>query len=219
MGFRSQQSFQPGVVGPPSLAVRLSLAGTGAVPVSLIGLSTLGVWDLKRLAVGVLAPAVVLLMVLLLRCRTCRRLAAQALGAGLLSTFLYDLVRWWFLVMGWMNRDPIPHIGSALGLEPGWLFGYLWRFVGNGGGIALAFYAFGASGIVAGTLHGLFVCCGLLAVLQFSPHGQTMLFPLGPATLFVAIVGHVVYGAALGALSTRWSPALAPMVDLGRLRR
>ncbi|MEM7338771.1 MAG: hypothetical protein AAF467_08990 [Actinomycetota bacterium] len=179
---------------------RLLLMTVGATPVSLVGASTFGVVDLKTLAVGVLLPGLLALAVLLTVSRRSRRLTAEAVIAGVVATFVYDLFRWAFLAFGWMDRDPIPHIGTALGLSPGWVFGYLWRFVGNGGGLALFYYAFGLRGVVAGVAFGLVVCEGLIAVLVYSPHGQQTLFPLVPATYVVAIVGHVIYGAVLGAI-------------------
>ena len=186
-----------------SIGSRLLLAAVGATPVCLIGFATFGYVGLQALALLVLLPMLGALGGQLAVNAAARRVVGQAIVAGLIATFLYDLFRWWVLLAGWMDRDPIPHIGSSLGLEPGWFFGYLWRYVGNGGGLALVFLASGARGVMAGIGHGLLVCSGLLAVLIVSPHGQQALFPLGPATFIVAIVGHVIYGSTLGYLSLR----------------
>lgn len=185
---------------PPLL--RLTLAAIGAVPVALIGASTFGLVGLKGLAVAVLLPSLVVLASILTMSEPARLLVVTAVASGALATLPYDLFRFGFLVAGWMDRDPIPHIGTGLGLEPGWLFGYLWRYLGNGGGLAVAFSALGGRGPLAGTGFGLLVCSGLLAVLAFSPNGEATLFPLGPSTLVVAVVGHVIYGAVLGHLTT-----------------
>ncbi len=201
---------------------RLLLAAVGATPVSLIGFATFGIVDLRELSLVVLLPALSALATVLALDPVSRPLVARAITAGAIATFLYDLFRWWFLIAGWMDRDPIPHIGTSLGLEPGWLFGYLWRYVGNGGGLALVFFVSGVRGIVGGTAHGLLVCSGLLGVLLVSPHGQQALFPLETVTFVVAIVGHVIYGSALGVLSCRhvvvWDHA-DPTVDTSAPRR
>lgn len=183
---------------------RLLLAVIGATPVSAIGLSAiapLGL-DFRTLTFLLLPPAMTAVAIMLVRHRSVRPFVVEAIAAGAVATLLYDLFRWSFLMVGLMERDPIPDLGSSLGLEPGWFFGYLWRYVGNGGGIALAFIVAGPRGIAAGTVHGLIVCSGLLAVLAFSPFGQEILFPLEPATLVVAVVGHVIYGSVLGFLTS-----------------
>ena len=199
-----------------SPATRLALMFIGAVPVSLIAVWTFGLWSIRTLATWVLLPSLVLLTVMAARSPAVRKLIFRALAVGAVSTFMYDLFRWSCLLLGLMNRDPIPHIGAGLGLEPDWAFGYLWRFVGNGGGIALAFYALGGRGAAAGTAHGLFVCCGLLAVLRFAPNGQDMLFPLNPTTVIIATAGHIIYGSTLGALAARLRPPLTPAVHMNR---
>ena len=191
------------------IGARLVLAVAGAVPVSLIGLSAFDWLGLRTLTGLVLLPAVAT------RTReagTRTRMtttAATALSAGVVATFVYDLFRWSFLLVEWMERDPIPHIGTALGAEPGWTVGYLWRFGGNGGGLALVFLALGGSGVRAGIGHGLLICSGLLAVLAWSPNGQEMLFPFDLATVVMATVGHVVYGAVLGLSADRLAAASA----------
>ena len=101
-----------------------------------------------------------------------------------------------------MQVDPIPHIGTALGLSLAWVFGYLWRYLGNGGGVAIAFTGLGLRGVRAGMIFGGLVCGGLLATLAIAPLGQQLLFPLTPTTVVMATVGHLIYGAILGATST-----------------
>lgn len=122
-----------------------------------------------------------------------------------MATFGYDLFRWSFLWFGLMQVDPIPHIGTALGLSPAWVFGYLWRYLGNGGGLAIAFTALGLRGVRAGMIFGSLVCACLIATLAIAPLGQQVLFPLNPTTVVMATVGHLIYGAILGATSARRS--------------
>ena len=186
-----------------TLLVRLYLAAVGFLPVTLIGAATFDVWTLRALTVWLLLPFATATAAVLAGSATARRVAAAGLRAGLVATFLYDLFRWSFLWLHWMQTDPIVHIGSALGLAPDWLFGYLWRYVGNGGGMGVAFVALGLRGRRTGMIYGLLVCAGLFSVLLFSPSGESMLFPLEPVTILMATVGHLIYGATLGGLMVR----------------
>jgi hypothetical protein len=183
---------------------RLVVAGVGFMPVTLIATTAFGVSDLRWLAVHVLVPALVVASVVVRRDRSIAADVWGALVAGVVATAFYDTYRFAFLALGLVPTDPIPHIGRALGLEPAWTFGYLWRYVGNGGGLAVAFVLLGFRGVRAGVAYGLCVCGGLLVTLVASPHGQEMLFPLTGATIVMAVGGHIIYGAVLGWL--RGSP-------------
>jgi len=179
---------------------RLALIPVGFLPVTLIAATAFGVAGLRELALLVLLPSLLALTVVLLCRPRWSPMALRALAAGVVATALYDVFRGSFVVLGSM-QDPIPHIGAALNLDPAWLFGYLWRYLGNGGGMAIAFVALGLRGVRVGIAYGLFVCSGLLFVLVFAPHGQEMLFPLSATTVVMAVGGHVIYGATLGWLA------------------
>ncbi len=184
------------------VAERLALVAAGGVPVSLVAASAFGL-DLRVLALLVLAPVAALVLLRVVRHRPARALVLWAVGAGTVATALYDLSRGGFLWTGLMDRDPIPHIGSALGLEPAWLAGYAWRYLGNGTGLALAFLALGLRGARAGVAYGLAVCACLLLTLLISPHGTAILFPLDTTTVVMATVGHAIYGGVLGSIADR----------------
>lgn len=183
----------------------VALAAAGVTPVSLIAASTFGV-GLRPAAVAVLLPAMALVAVLAAGDRPTADLVRGAVVAGVSATALYDVSRFAFLAIGVVERDPIPHIGVELGLAPPALFGYLWRYLGNGAGLALAFVALGLRGRTAGVLYGLAVCAGLLLTLALSPYGEEMLFPLGPGTVLMATVGHALFGAVLGGRSAAPPP-------------
>jgi hypothetical protein len=184
---------------------RLALIPVGFLPVTLIAAAAFGVADLRELAGFLLLPALALVAGVLVRRPGFTRTALRALGAGIVATALYDAYRGSFLALDLMQVDPIPHIGVALHLDPAWVFGYLWRYLGNGGGMAVAFFALGFRGVRAGIAYGLFVCSGLLLVLVAAPYGQEMLFPLNATTVVMAVGGHVIYGAALGWIAGRSS--------------
>ena len=195
-------TFAPGL-SEADARPRAALASAGFVPVTLIAISTFDIFGLRDLATHILVPVVLAVGLLVCRQRHQQTLIGRALLAGMAATALYDLFRFSFLWLGLMDTDPIPHIGSALGLEPAWVFGYLWRYLGNGGGLAIAFAALGIRGVRHGVVYGLFVCGGLLATLVVSPHAQEVLFPLTPITIVMATIGHMIYGAVLGTLSRR----------------
>jgi hypothetical protein len=182
-------------------AERLAFAGIGALPVTLIAATAFRVADLRVLAVGLLLPALLLGAVIASRNDGLRRVVPAALVAGLVATAFYDLFRVGFLAVGLMQHDPIPHIGAALHLRPAWAVGYTWRYIGNGGGLSVAFFALGLRGVRAGALYGLAVCAGLLVTLAVSPDGQALLFPLNPTTVVMATGGHLIYGSVLGRLA------------------
>jgi|GEM_PF-3326221 len=184
------------------LIARLPLAAAGGVPVSLIAGSAFGL-DLRVLALVVLAPVLACLLARMLVHRATRRLVGYAIGAGVIATGLYDLCRGGFLWLGLMDHDPIPHIGTALGLDPAWLAGYTWRYLGNGTGLALTFLALGLRGTRAGIAYGLAVCGCLVVTLIVSPYGTTVLFALNVTTVAMATLGHAIYGAALGTIVAR----------------
>lgn len=184
----------------PGAGLRLILAGLGMVPLTLIALSTFGL-SLHSLAVRVGLPALVVLGLLVATRRVAGALAASALRAGVVATAVYDASRFGFMWSGALDHDPIPHIGMALGLEPAAMFGYLWRYLGNGSGLAFAFLALGLRGLRAGAAYGLAVCTGLLVTLGVSPHGEELLFPLAPGTVLMATVGHAIFGVVLGSLA------------------
>ncbi|MGH3924551.1 MAG: hypothetical protein ACRDTT_17110 [Pseudonocardiaceae bacterium] len=179
---------------------RLVLAGAGFVPVSLVAVSCFGLFGLRDMALYVLLPALLLTAVCLARWRPSRDIVAQGLLAGLVATAMFDLLRFGFLWLGLTEGDPIPHIGEALRLQPAWLAGYVWRYLGNGTGLAVAFVALGLRGMRTGVLYGLFVCAGLLVTLLVSPLGEELLYPLSAPSIVMFTGGHLVYGAVLGSL-------------------
>jgi hypothetical protein len=184
------------------LGGRLSLAAAGGVPVSLIAGSAFGL-DLRLLALLVLAPVLAGVLFRMLVHPASRTLVGFAICAGVVATALYDLCRGSFLWLGLMDGDPIPHIGGALGIDPAWLAGYTWRYLGNGTGLALTFLALGLRGTRVGIVYGLGVCSCLLLTLVVSPYGTEILFPLNLTTVIMATLGHAIYGGVLGTIAAR----------------
>ena len=184
----------------------LATAAVGFLPVTLIAASAFGVAELRTLATHVLVPVLTAGAVALVASGRTIRLLAPVIVAGVVATLLYDSFRFGFLGFGLMHHDPIPNIGAALHLRPAWVAGYLWRYLGNGTGLALAFFALGLRGIRAGVLYGLFVCAGLLLTLAVSPYGTQLLFPITVWSAVMAIGGHVIFGATVGWFAARTHP-------------
>ncbi len=186
---------------------------TGALPVLAIPLSLAGLITLHMAADDVIIPLWGAALTLLLLCwRTPVSRAARAgLLGGLVAVTAYDMLRLPFiLVGGW--RDFIPRLGEWItgSNRPNAVIGYLWRYVGDGGGIGMAFALFclvlgiRRRLVLFGLSYGVFVWSGLIGTLLFVPHAQALLFRLTPATVVVSLAGHLVYGSVLG-WTIKWS--------------
>jgi hypothetical protein len=159
-------------------------------------------------------PAASVMILLGLRYPAWGKRALLGLLAGMIATGIYDSLRLGLMLAG-LWGDPIPGIGRMVLSDPhaNWAWGYVWRFVGNGGGMGVAFAMLPWRGVRLGVAYGSAVCLGLLAILFFWPVAQTHFFPLTPLTAAGAMAGHWVYGGVLGWLTRRWLP------PVGRRRR
>ena len=107
--------------------------------------------------------------------------------------------------------------------------GYLWRYLGNGGGMGMAF-------VCAFTLlqprlfplqkarvtprvtkqiavgFGVCVWACLIATLMIAPRGEEVMFVITPLTLLLSLIGHLVFGYTLGCLAARLSGRFCPTV-------
>lgn len=142
------------------------------------------------------------------------RLAGTGLLIGIFAVLLYDCTRIPF-ILGNVWGDFIPQIATHLlpGNDPNWVIGYLWRYLGNGGGMGLAFIVgYGLTrpemnrwGLGIG--YGLVIWGCLLATLGLMPADADSLFRVTPLTLGLSFLGHVVYGLGL-ALGISYSPGV-----------
>jgi hypothetical protein len=146
--------------------------------------------------------------------------AAIARGAivGMVACAFYDAVRLFCdYVLGLMG-DFIPVMGSRVtgdGISAGSaMVGYLWRYLGDAGGLGIAFYVIAlAVGIdrfrprtvvLTAVVFAVFpVWSGLIATVALAPHGQQMMFPLTLAAVAITFIGHVIFGLILGLLFVR----------------
>jgi hypothetical protein len=121
--------------------------------------------------------------------------------------------------------------GWAMESNSNYLVGYLWRYVGDGGGIAVAFFSHAATLRIASWPRrwvlifavGYGVCpvwAGLVLTDLLAPKGRE-LFSLSATTLALSLIGHLIYGLILGCgywasrvQETRWPLNLAAHVEL-----
>lgn len=185
----------------------------GFGPISALALTIFGLWTLPVGAMCVTMPLAMLGVFLHHHNPAVGRVAWQGFLAGLVAVLIYDCSRW--TLSAWLGlHDFIPSIGGWLlsSSEPNWVAGYLWRYLGNGGGMGIGYavlmqilshgrhrlpaavFEYRLTGIAYGV--GIWGC--LMITLIASPHGQTMMFPLTVEYFWVTLIGHVVYGVVLG---------------------
>ncbi|MCF3182371.1 hypothetical protein IPZ70_20825 [Streptomyces polychromogenes] len=183
---------------------------TATLPVLAIPLALGGLIALHTAADDVIFPLWGAALLLLWARTPVAKAARYGFLAGLVAVTAYDLLRLPVIhLAGW--PDFIPRLGRWItGADsPNAAAGYLWRYVGDGGGIGMAFALFClVTGVRRGLVllglgYGVFIWSGLISTLVFVPHAQQLLFQLTPATLTVSLAGHLVYGSTLGWCLTR----------------
>jgi len=190
-------------MGP--LQLRLVYFALGFAPIFALSMAILEFIPLHVGGPAIGAAAYLLVAYISLRNRRFGKLAFRGLLIGMGATLIYDCTRFPFVYTG-IWSDFIPAIGDLLLNQHSthWTIGYLWRYLGNGGGMGLAFVMFypliqkhvslGKASIFFGI--GIWLC--LLATLMLSSSGERMLFTLTPLTFTLSLIGHLVYGWALG---------------------
>ena len=205
--------FSTLIANPRNLALCFAYASIGFTPIGALALTIGGLWSLTVGTLVLIVPGIIAAIVLGIRYPRYGRLAAEGLAAGLVAVLVYDLVRWTFVGFGWWG-DFIPNIGGWLNGtgEPDWILGYGFRWLGDGGGMGVTFMVAARTflphlarraPVALGIAYGLVIWMCLLITLIVSPEGQMMLFPLTALTLVLSWIGHVVYGAVLGAALSR----------------
>lgn len=202
-------------VRPPALPQILFFV-LGFVPIGALSASLFEFLPLHLGARAVVLPAAILTILLAVASPTWGRRAAFGYAAGVAATGAYDITRLALVYLG-VWPDFIPPLGRLVLLDqhasPIW--GYAWRFLGNGGGMGMAFAMLPFRGAVSGMIYGLAICGCLFFTLIVAPHAQSTLFVLGPITAAASILGHLDYGGVLGLLCARWLPIAPPAVELG----
>ena len=198
----------------PSVLPRVFYLAFGFAAITSLGAALAGLVPLPYLFHFAVIPAYAIMALIGLRYPAWGKRALLGLLAGMIATGVYDILRIGLMFAG-LWGDPIPSIGRLATGDPTipWYWGYVWRFVGNGGGMGIAFAMLPWRGVKLGIAYGTAVCLGLVAILYFFPVAQLHFFALTPPTAAGGMAGHWVYGAVLGYLTTRWLP------PVGRQRR
>jgi hypothetical protein len=179
----------------------------GFSPITALAIAIIGVLPLSAGTLLIVVPATLLGIGLALWFPVYGKLALKGLLIGLIAVFLYDCMRVPFILAG-IWGDFIPKINMLLfnTSQPNWVVGYIWRYVGDGGFMGMAFtVAFCAlkprvDARIAGVGFGLAIWMCLLGTLILAPHGQEIMFKLTPTTLCLSLLGHLIYGISLGML-------------------
>jgi hypothetical protein len=198
----------------PSLFPRLFYLAFGFAAITSLGVALTGALPLPYGFHYAVIPAYALMALIGLRYPAWGKRALIGLVAGMIATGIYDILRIGLMFAG-LWGDPIPSIGQLALNNPDtpWYWGYVWRFVGNGGGMGVAFAMLPWRGVRLGIAYGSSICLGLVGLLYFWPESQQHFFALTPLTAAGGMAGHWVYGAVLGWLTARWLP------PVGRRRR
>jgi hypothetical protein len=198
----------------PSLFPRVFYLAFGFAAITSLAVALSGAVPLPYGFHYAVIPAYTVMLLIGLRYPAWGKRALLGLVAGMIATGIYDVLRIGLMFTG-LWGDPIPTIGKLALADPdaNWIWGYVWRFVGNGGGMGLAFAMLPWRSVRFGIAYGSAICLGLFGLLWFWPASQQHFFPLTPLTSAGAMAGHWVYGAVLGWLTTRWLP------PVGRRRR
>jgi hypothetical protein len=196
-------------IGKTRLGIFMSLAyfAIGFSPITALAIAIIGWLPLSSAALLLVLPSMVLGISLALLFPSYGKLALKGMVIGLIAVFLYDCMRVPFILTG-IWGDFIPKIGMwLLGTShPDWVIGYVWRYLGDGGCMGMSFtVAYSVlkprlDSRVAALGFGIAIWLCLLGTLVLAPHGEELLFKLTPTTLSLSLLGHLIYGTAIGIL-------------------
>jgi len=179
----------------------------GFSPITALAIAIIGVLPLSITTILIVLPATLLGVGLAVWFPAYGKLALKGLVIGLIAVFLYDCMRVPFIIAG-IWGDFIPKINMWLfnTSQPNWVVGYIWRYLGDGGYMGMAFTVAYCTlkprvdARIAGLGFGLAIWLCLLGTLVLAPHGQEMMFKLTLTTVSLSLLGHLIYGITLGIL-------------------
>lgn len=221
---------------PPRVAAHLVLA---ALPLLSITAHVAGLVPMHVSAGLVVVPAAGVLVLLAVFSPAAEdRLVLDGLRWGIVATLVYDVFRLdTVALLGWWD-DFIPTMGTwLLDVDPseqvlGGVAGYVWRYVGDGGGLGVVFVTLAAATglrrlgprwtVGAAVAFAVGPTWGGLTATVLLPRGQQLMFPLTPVTVTLSLLGHVVFGLVLGlgtwrlrGIEERWTGPL--LLDVAAL--
>jgi len=189
------------------LFMSIAYFAIGFSPITALALAIMGLIPLGISTLLFVVPSTVVGIGLALWFPHYGKLAFKGLLIGLVAVFLYDCMRVPFILSGAWG-DFIPNINMWLfnTSEPDWVVGYIWRYVGDGGFMGMAFTVaycvlqprMGCRAAALAFGVGIWIC--LVLTLVLAPHGEEMLFALTPTTVSLSLLGHIIYGVVIGLL-------------------
>ena len=209
------------------MLLHLALAG---VPLLAISAQVFGFLPMRVATALIIVPLVIVIALhSLFAPHPSDRIVVSGFLWGMAACVVYDLFRLDTVYLLGLWGDFIPAMGSwVTGGRPGaWdgaLVGYLWRYIGDGGGIGITFFILAVvtglgrrrRGVIVLTAVGFAVFpvwAGLIATVALAPRGQELMFPLTATTVTLSFVGHLIFGLVLGlgfwharGLQDLWSP-------------
>jgi hypothetical protein len=195
------------ILTPVRFCLYLVLAST---PLLAISGEVFGVVSLRTISDFFLFPLLGILAVLVVfKPQGIDRTTFTGFAWGLVACAGYDCFRLPNVYVFHLWGDFFGRIGGwATGTSSNYFAGYLWRYLGDGAGIAVVVFLLAAAvgisswprrRVVAVTVAFavLPVWTGLVLTDGLAPAGRA-LFPLNAITLTLSLVGHLIYGAILG---------------------
>jgi len=183
----------------------------GFLPVLSIVMHCVGILSLQYCLKFIILPAFSIGIIASIKFSSIGKVALMGWLGGVLAVSLYDLSRVPFILNGW--NDFIPKIGAWMSNtnDPDFVLGYLWRYIGNGGGMGAAFFVLvhqlGWSRkkiVLIGLTYGLFIFSCLMLVLVSFKEAQEMMFKITSFTFAGSLTGHIIYGLVLGLVARKY---------------
>ncbi len=184
-----------------------------SMPILGISVDVFGLVSQGTTSIVVIALSAVLATVIAFAPHRIDMIVGRGLIAGMVACIVYDGARLFAVhVLGLMG-DFIPVMGSWVTGEPDTAgsaaVGYVWRYIGDGGGLGVAFFivafALGIDrwpsewAVLSAVAFAVFpTWTGLIATVALAPRGQEMMFPLNTATIAITLIGHLIFGFVLG---------------------
>jgi hypothetical protein len=205
LGTPPQADYQPSNWLIARVLLVLLLA---SMPILGISVDVFGLVSQSTTSIAVIALLAVLGAIITFAPHRIDMMVGRGVIAGMVACVVYDGAH----VLGLM-RDFIPVMGSWVTGEPDTAgsaaVGYVWRYLGDGGGLGVAFfvgaYALGidrwsnTKAVLAAVGFAVFsTWVGLMATVVLAPRGEEMMFPLNAATVTITLVGHLIFGLVPG---------------------
>jgi hypothetical protein len=187
--------------------ISLMFFAIGFSAITALAIAIFGWLPLDSAAYLLIVPALVTWLLIGILHPDYGKLALKGFVIGIFACFFYDTMRFAAITLG-LWGDFIPRIGMWLlhTDKPDWVIGYIWRYVGDGGFMSVAFvvgYRLLKPALnvrIAALIFGIAIWLCLISTILFAPYGSQMLFQLTPITFCLSLLGHIIYGLAIGSL-------------------